>query len=72
LLKLLCAIPCIYVQSLEDHVEKRRVQLEELEKWWSAGEGEEESDLDVSLLSATLELQANEMYVPSIAMILLL
>ena len=53
-------------QSLEEHVEKRRIQLEQLEKWWSAGKEEkEESDLDVDLCT-TLQLQACEMHVPSI------
>ncbi len=66
----MCVIPCIYSQNLEEHVEKRRVQLKLLEKWWSAGE--EEGDSDINLLSATLELQANEMCVPSMAMMIIL
>lgn len=61
-------------QSLEAHVEKRRVQLEQLEKWWSSGEEEEEeeSDLDVDLFYTTLQLQACEMHVPSILMIIII
>ena len=55
------------LQSLEEHVKKRRVQLEQLEKWWNAGaEEEEESDSDVKLFPTTLQLQPHEMYVSSI------
>ena len=51
------------VQSLEEHVEKRRLQLEQLEKWWSVGEEEEQRDSDVNLLFTTSQLQPREMYV---------
>lgn len=53
------------VQSLEEHVEKRRLQLEQLEKWWSVGEEEEQRDSDVNLLFTTSQLQPREMYVPT-------
>ena len=53
------------VQSLEEHVEKRRLQLEQLEKWWSVGEEEKQRDSDVNLLFTTLQLQPHEMYVPT-------